>query len=147
MGGMDKHVIISIRGSQGFPEFEEEDGIELITLGRLTREDGDYLITYQESPLTGLDGTTTTLRVADGRVILSRTGPVCSFMVFEQGRRHFSHYDTKEGPLTIGVSARRVKTRLDDAGGQIEVDYEIDVGEALTGENRIRVVVSEPGVH
>jgi uncharacterized beta-barrel protein YwiB (DUF1934 family) len=144
---MDKHVIISIRGGQNFPEFEEDGGIELVTRGHMTRENGDYLITYQESPLTGLDGTTTTLRVAGGRVILSRTGPVCSFLVFEQGRRYFSHYDTEEGPLTIGVSARRVKTRLDDAGGQIEVDYEIEIGEALAGENRIRVVVSEPGVH
>jgi uncharacterized beta-barrel protein YwiB (DUF1934 family) len=144
---MDKRVIISIRGSQNSMEFEEDDGIELVTLGRLTRENGDYLISYQESPLTGLDGTTTTLRVAGGRVILSRTGPVCSYMVFEQGRRHLSHYDTEEGVLTIGVNAHRVRTMLDDAGGQIEVDYEIEIDEALTGENRIRVVVSEPGRH
>jgi uncharacterized beta-barrel protein YwiB (DUF1934 family) len=68
-------------------------------------------------------------------------------MVFEQGRRHISHYDTGEGPLTIGVSARRVRTALDDAGGRIEVDYELEIDEALTGENRIRVLVSEPGVH
>lgn len=138
---MKQNAIISIRGRQMMPEFEEPDVVELITPGVFCREGGDYLITYLESELTGLGGTTTTLRVEGGRVILSRMGEVSTHMIFEQGTRHLSYYDTGEGPFTVGVSARSVKSFLTEKGGHIEVDYEIEIDQAITGENNISVKI------
>jgi len=136
------NVIISIQGSQIIPDFGEPERVELITPGRLTREGGDYLLTYRESELTGLEGTTTTLRVEGPRVTLSRVGEVCSHMVFEQGRNHLSYYETGEGPLTVGVSACRVRSALTDEGGSIEVDYQIEMDQLFSGRNHIKVQVS-----
>lgn len=136
-------MLISIKGQQFLPGLDEEGVIELITPGSLSREGGDYLITYKESQLTGLDGTVTTLRVAGRRVTLSRVGDVSTHLVFEQGHRHLSYYDTGQGHLTVGVSARRVRSALTEAGGLIELDYELVIDDALSGENHIRVSVSE----
>ena len=139
---MKKDVIISIQGGQMVSEIGQPEPVELITPGRLSREGGDYLITYRESELTGLEGTITTLRVAERCVTLSREGEVCSLMIFEQGQRHLSYNETGECPLTIGVSAQRVRTALTDDGGLVEVDYEIEIDQAITGMNRITVNVS-----
>ena len=106
---MEKEVIISIRGMQQFEE-EDQDSIELITAGRLSRaESGEYTLQYEESELTGLDGTSTRFLIQPRRVTLTREGQVNSQMVFEVGRKHLSLYDTPYGSMEVGVSARKVR--------------------------------------
>ena len=54
---MENNVIISIRGKQSF-EDQEPEIIELVTEGRLSLDGEDgYTLSYQESELTGLEGT------------------------------------------------------------------------------------------
>ncbi len=65
-------------------------------------------------------------------------------MVFESGCKHLSHYDTAMGALTVGVCATKVDAALDEAGGDIEIDYAIEVDCMLAGENTIRINVREP---
>ena len=85
---MENNVIISIQGKQSF-EAQDDDTIELVTEGCL-EPDGDdgYTLSYQESELTGLEGTLTTFQIERDRVTLLRVGEVNSQMVFEEGRRH-----------------------------------------------------------
>ena len=107
---MEKDVIISIRGMQRFEE-EEADSIELITPGRLSRaESGEYTLRYEESELTGLDGTSTSFLIQPRKVTLTREGQVNSMMIFEVGRKHLSLYDTPYGAMEIGVSAKKVRS-------------------------------------
>ena len=54
---MEKPVIISIRGVQTLEE-GQEDVMELVTQGILRQEEGELSLTYLESELTGLEGTT-----------------------------------------------------------------------------------------
>ena len=86
---------ISIKGTQSY-EQQEDDVIELVTEGRLEREDeGHFTLSYQESEVTGLEGTLTTFQIEPERITLMRLGGVNSEMVFELGRRHLSMYDTR----------------------------------------------------
>ena len=136
--------MISIRGTQAYDD-EKPEVVELITAGTLRKDKKDYLITYKESELTGLEGTTTTLKVSGGKKIitLTRTGSISTQLVFEPGRKHLSHYDTMMGALTVGVSATRVRADLSDAGGDIEIDYALEIDCMLAGENTFKVSVRD----
>ena len=125
---------------------QEDDTIELVTEGCL-EPDGDegYTLTYQESQLTGLEGTLTTFQIEPDRVTLLRVGEVNSQMVFEEGRRHLSMYDTPYGALSIGVNTRRMRSDLSASGGSIEIDYAIEIDHALAGQNLFRIQVREKG--
>ena len=68
---MEKDVIISIKGTQKY-EHNAPDVIELVTQGRLKEREGGYTLTYQESELTGLEGTRTTIEVEEEQVTLLR---------------------------------------------------------------------------
>ena len=142
---MENNVIISIRGKQSF-EAQEDDTIELVTEGCL-EPDGDdgYTLSYPESPLTGLEGTLTTFQIEPERVTLLRVGEVNSQMVFEEGRRHLSMYDTPYGALSIGVNTRKMRADLNDRGGSIEIDYAIEIDHALAGQNLFQISVREKG--
>ena len=141
---MEKDVIISIKGTQKYDN-ADPDVIELVTEGRLEREGSSYTLSYQESELTGLEGTLTTFQIEPERVTLMRVGEFNSQMVFEEGRRHLSMYDTPYGALSVGINTRKMRAELDARGGSIEIDYAIEIDHALAGQNLFRIHVREKG--
>ena len=111
------NVIISIKGKQSYEDAEDET-IELVTEGRLEEDGSDgFTLSYQESELTGLEGTLTTFQIEPERITLMRVGEFNSQMVFQEGRRHMSMYNTPYGAMTIGVNTRHLLAELDDRGG------------------------------
>lgn len=141
---MNKNVIISVKGSQTDPD-QDVNNMELVTEGKYYRKGETYYVTYKESEVTGMEGTTTTLKIADGTVTLMRFGAVNSQMVFERGQKHVSHYDTAFGAFTIGVFASEVNVRVDDNGGEIKVDYHLEIDNNKTGDNDFYMSIREAG--
>lgn len=141
---MEKAVIISIKGRQEF-ENVPADSMELLTQGTLEVENGMISLSYQESEVTGMEGTLTTIHVEpDGeRVTLMRFGGYNSQMVFEEGRRHLSLYNTPYGSMSVGVNTRHLLADLDERGGVIEIDYTIEIEHAIVGRNVFRIQVKE----
>lgn len=137
---MSDSVIISIKGKQMSAEGADE--MELVTAGQLERSaEGEITVSYQETELTGMEGTTTTVRINGPRVTLLRVGAVNSQMVFEEGRRHLSMYETPYGALSVGIDTRRMKSTVGDGGGELEIDYAVEVDNLLAGQNFFRMSV------
>ena len=140
---MTENVIISIKGKQLYAE-SSPDEIELVTSGTLKRDSrGGFTVSYQESELTGLEGTTTRLHIDGGKVTLLREGNINSQMVFEEGRRHLSMYETPYGELSIGVNTKRMRSTVGEAGGDLEIDYAIEIDNLLAGQNLFRMNVKK----
>ena len=136
---MTDNVIISIKGTQVSAE-GGPDEMELVTAGVLNQEgEGRYTISYEESELTGLEGTTTVVRVDGPRVTLLREGSINSQMVFEEGQRHLSMYETPYG----SILTRRMRSTLGEAGGDLEIDYAIEIDHLLAGQNIFRMNVKK----
>ena len=66
-----------------------------------------------------------------------------SQMVFQEGRRHLSMYNTPYGAMSVGVHTRHLLAQLSDQGGDIEVDYAIEVDHALAGRSIFQISVKE----
>ena len=109
----------------------------------MAQEGESYTLSYQESELTGLEGTLTTIQVDGDQVTLMRVGEFNSQMVFQEGRRHLSMYNTPYGAMAIGVHTLHLLADLDGQGGRIEVDYTIEVDHAMAGRNVFRISVKE----
>lgn len=139
---MEKDVIISIRGTQDYSG-TDPDTMELVTEGKLAVQDGALCLSYEESELTGMEGTTTVFQVEPEKVTLLRLGSVQSEMVFEEGRRHMSLYSTPYGNMEIGVRARRLNSTLGLTGGRLEIDYDIEINHMLAGQSLFRIDVRE----
>ena len=139
---MEKDVVISIKGMQQY-EDADPDTIELVTAGRLQKEGESYTLSYQESEVTGLEGTLTTIQVEGEQVTLMRMGEFNAQMVFQEGRRHLSMYNTPYGAMAIGVNTRRLLADLNDQGGDIEIDYAIEIDHAIAGRNIFQIKVKE----
>ncbi|NLG53233.1 MAG: DUF1934 domain-containing protein [Clostridiales bacterium] len=131
---MRTDVIVTIKGLQAFDDIDDEN-VELVTAGRFYHKEGKYYLTYKESELTGLGNTTTTLNFEKNRVTVMRVGDTQSHMVFEEGQKHISYYNTGIATFTVGVSTRSIRQTLDEKGGQVMIDYAMEINNSLTGEN------------
>ena len=130
---MKRDVVLAIRGKQTY-EDQEPEIIELVTEGTMEFRDNGWDISYQESELTGLAGVTTTFRVEQGKVTLTRTGGLKSEMVFQMGVPHESLYQMPFGALMLTVQAKFMYFDIVSDGGTIDLVYSIDIENTAAGE-------------
>ena len=133
-------VLLSIRGEQYFDDIDH-DATELMTEGTMVLTEDGMVLSYQESQLTGMEGTTTTFEVKGPRVTLIRSGTVNSQMVFEEGRQHTSLYETPFGELSVDIQTSELKHNLSERGGLMEIKYSIAVEHTVTGRNCFKIRV------
>ena len=133
-------VLLSIRGEQYFDDIDP-DATELMTEGTMEVTEDGIVLSYEESELTGMEGTTTTFEVKGPRVTLTRSGAVNSQMVFEEGRQHTSLYETPFGELSVDIQTSELKHNLSERGGLMEIKYSIAVEHTVTGRNCFKIRV------
>ena len=127
-----RKVILSIRGIQNYPG-QDPDVIELVTEGTMVSTPKGWDISYAETDLTGLAGTTTTFQIEPGCITLTRVGPLNSQMVFREGVPHESLYQMAFGAMMISVCAQKVQADLTERGGTVDLIYSIDIENAAAG--------------
>ena len=135
-------VIISVRGEQYFDGCDP-DGTELTTEGTLRVLPEGILLRYEESALTGMEGTKTHLSISPLEVVLRREGSVTSSTVFREGERNSFLYDTPYGKAIMGVDTRKIAADFDEHGGNMEIDYVVDMDHAVFGRNKFQINVRE----
>ena len=133
-------VLLSIRGEQYFDDIDP-DATELMTEGTMALTEDGIVLSYEESELTGMEGTTTTFEVKGPRVTLTRSGAVNSQMVFEEGRQHTSLYETPFGELSVDIQTSELKHNLSERVGLMEIKYSIAVEHTVTGRNCFKIRV------
>ena len=141
-----KKAKISIKGRQFYDQHDDE--IELITDGEFKCEGTNYVISYDETEITGMQGVRTTITITkENMVTLQRSGGSDAAMVFEPGRRSQCHYEVQNGSgfvMTVGPS--KVINRLSRAGGSLFVDYKLEVMGELMSKNNFLIKVEDGGI-
>lgn len=141
---MKKSVVISLVGSQRQDsENDKSDKVELITEGNFYKKGDDYYITYKESEITGMEGTTTTLKIQGEKITMMRFGTNNTQLIFEKGQHHICCYDTQFGAVSVGVWSKNVKVDIDENGGSIYADYSLDIDNNAISQNDFNMQIKE----
>jgi uncharacterized beta-barrel protein YwiB (DUF1934 family) len=139
---VEKQVLITV-DSKMDDLSGENNALSLVTEGKLLVENDEYVLSYEESQITGLNGTTTVIRASNDSVTLIRHGSVSSMMLFEVGKTHLTDYQTQYGSIMLGITAQKVDVNMNESGGQINVDYIVEYNRAYGGKNSISVKIQE----
>ena len=125
-------VVLNVQGVQRY-EDQEPEIIELTTEGTLEKQKEVWVLSYEESDLTGLAGVTTSFRVGPRGVILKRSGSLQNQMIFMEGKRHESLYQLDIGALMIAVKATSVRSAVNEQGGTVDIIYNIEIEDTAMG--------------
>lgn len=137
---MKKNVRITVRGEQHYAD-GERDAVEFTAEGTLTTADWGCQLDYDESALTGMEGTHTVFRVRSGSVSLLRTGTFRARMRFEPGKKHTAPYETPCGSFSMSVLAHTLRGGLTERGGTLEIGYTVELEHIVSGDNRFLLTV------
>jgi uncharacterized beta-barrel protein YwiB (DUF1934 family) len=123
---MDKNAIISVVSKQADGK-DEDDIIEVVTPGKFYKQDNSYYAVYEETEISGMKGTTTTLKIDEENFTLIRTGTTNTEMKFKKHERDLTLYNTPHGALDLTVDTRELKMKVDSSGGDVFIDYDMIV--------------------
>ena len=139
---MKKDVIIKIKSFQEYVD-GEDDSISLVTAARFYKKDSKYYIKYDESEISGVENTKTTLKIDNDVITLIRTGENATQMVFKEDEHHIGLYQTVAGPYTLGIKTKKVINAIDDMGGFLEMEYEIELNYETTAYNKFKIEIKK----
>ncbi len=138
---MNNKYILSIKGLQVYDDQDDNTDIRLTTEADFENQDGVYFIDYEESEITGLEGTKTMIEVGENYVSLQRKGNVNTHMLFMKDRKTSTYYNTPYGDLTIGIFTDKLDIDVNDDGGKINVDYYLDVNSSTSSKNNFEIEI------
>lgn len=140
---MRQDYIITIVGCQRVES--EENEMQLTTVGSYVNKDGNRYIIYSEYEEDNPSiKTTSVLKVeGDKRVTLIRNGEDRTRLILEKGKRHQCFYNTGVGSMMVGVFTKKIDTNLSDDGGQLEINYSLDINSGLTSLNQIFIDIKK----
>ena len=117
---MEKSAVISIRS---FSDLDKDEVIEVVTPGKFHLGESEFKAVYEESEISGMDGTTTTLVIKDDVLVLEREGSTSTRMEFKKGEDVISLYNTPYGMMNINISTKELDIDMDEDAGVIYTKY------------------------
>ena len=135
---MDNNVLISIKTYQDI-DGDNDEPIELQTPGRFGVINDKYYIIYDESEMTGFADTTTTIKVWEDNVTVTRKGKFNMKICYENGKQNLCLYPTPYGEIGASIKTFGVDFDFKDAEGSLRVDYTIDADNENYCKNSLNV--------
>lgn len=121
---MDKKAIISITSNASV---ENEDIIEVVSPGKYIKLEDGYKAIYEETEISGMDGTTTILTIREKEVVLEREGTTSTKMHFNKSEPSVAMYQTPYGMLEISIDTKNLEVDMNEDGGKLQIDYSLAV--------------------
>ncbi|MGL5067424.1 MAG: DUF1934 domain-containing protein [Sarcina sp.] len=119
---MEKKAIISISSMQ---MNDKEQVVEVITPGEFHIIENGFKAIYEESEISGMEGTTTAITIESGKVILERKGNTETVMLFENKGSNICLYNTPYGMLELTTNTKVLDIDMTENGGAVKIDYDL----------------------
>lgn len=133
---MKKKAVISIISNQ---IDDEDEKIEVVTPGHFTKNEDGFTAVYDETEISGMEGTKTKLFIKDNSVSLEREGTTTTKMHFEKDKDSVSLYNTPYGMLELKIRTQELKVNVDDNGGEVFINYKMIVGGESTQNTNLKI--------
>ena len=115
-----------------------------MTMDARYHDDGTRVcISYKESELTGMEGSTASVsffKSEPGLITMLRDGSVKTALIFEEGKRHLCVYQTPIMPFEVGVYTKKVHNGI-EKDGVLEMNYTVELRGAQAEQTRLSMRV------
>lgn len=138
---LEKNVVVTIKSKQMVDG--QQESIELITAGKFYKNEDEYTVVYDETEISGMKGTTTTVNIRNGEVNLIRTGTTNARLGFKKGVKDISLYSTPYGILELAINPSLIDINIDDSGGEVKMSYSLEAEGLQTSINDLFIKIQE----
>ena len=126
---MNKDVLIHVRGLQMMETDDAQEPIEIVVPGQYYFRNGSHYLRYEEMLDDTAETTVNYIKMSPNGVEVRKQGQVNVHMVFGEGKKNKTFYNTPYGTLQMGISATGLELKESEDGIQMKVDYALDMNE------------------
>ena len=134
---MNKDVLIHVRGLQMMETDDAQEPIEIVVPGQYYFRNGSHYLRYEEMLDDTAETTVNYIKMSPNGVEVRKQGQVNVHMVFEEGKKNKTFYNTPYGTLQMGISATGLELKESEDGIQMKVDYALDMNEEHVAERSL----------
>lgn len=142
---MVKSVRITVKSSQTGAD-QEVEAWELTAFGQARQKEQELYVSYDETSLSGLEGTKTTLKILPDRMTVLRHGPVEAKQYFKEGHSYPFLYQSPYGMLKMAVKTKMFNRMTDsdcNLSLTIELAYDLEVEGQWQSYNTLTIAIQE----
>ena len=107
---------------------DEEDLIGVVTPGEFYKTEDGFRVEYEETKLSGMEGTKTIIIIREDSFDLIREGTTETKMEFKDKQKTVSLYKTPYGVMEIKVDTKKLEINVNEDGGIINTMYALEIG-------------------
>ena len=134
---MVKNAVITVQSRVSV----EDELIEVVTPGKFYITKSGYRVEYDETKLSGMEGTKTTMIIKEKYFKLNRVGTTETNMEFEKNTQSVSLYKTPFGAMSVVIDTKDIEVSVDDNGGTIHIVYTLNLEGQQLIETDLNVII------
>lgn len=140
---MTKDILLHITGMQFASEVseEEQDMIESIYPGEYYLRNGAHYFIYHEMIEGYEEPIKNMLKWKDKEVIVTKKGPFQVQMVFEEGKKTLTEYNTPFGQILIGLDTSKITVEESEERICIMIKYALEANYQFVADCDITILV------
>lgn len=132
---MNKKALISLKSVQ---DEKNDESIEVVTPGDFYNDNEKYCVEYDETEISGMEGTKTIFEINPSKFTLIRNGTTATKMEFENKSESFVMYNTPYGMIEMKIVTQELSINVNDNGGDVKIKYDM----MLPGEKPLNTMLS-----
>ncbi len=118
----------------------EKNTIDFVTEASVYQKNHAIFMVYEETELSGMEGSKTMLKLKDKKVFMHRFGSVESKIIFDKENAYTSDYITPHGRFELKVETMNLDYDINEDGtGFISIDYKMVLENISSSENHLRI--------
>ncbi len=136
---MKKEALITITGKQNYGD--DNDKIEMTTVGTIEETDDCYIIRYNEEQDPPQKPIRATLHISkdEQKVEMLKAGAYGSLLIIERSKRNLCNYGTQYGDMLMGIYGRTIENNYGEEEGTFLFGYDIDINGAVSSRNEVTI--------
>lgn len=141
---MTKDIIVSIKGLQSLGA-EDNDSVELISVGTYKEENDKKIISYEEVDEDNQEITNVKILISKEQIEIMKSGASQVHMVFHENQKTTSCYQTPFGDLMMGIDTTKIKCMEQEEAMMILLEYGLDINYNHVADCDITIKVMAKG--
>lgn len=125
---MTKDCLVSIKGLQYTVDSNADDErVETINRANFYRRNNKSFITYEEAMESSTIATKNVLKFDDKSLEVTKKGEFSVRLVFEEGVKNLTNYNTPYGNLVVGIYTDKIEVRETKDKINLHVEYDMEI--------------------
>ena len=119
------------------------DRLQTIFFGQMTELSGKHYVVYDENAVTGLEGTKTTIKWDEKRIVIIRYGQLEHRQEFAQGLVDNSLYKTPYMVIPVVARTKSMDVAFENSTWKLHVEYSTEIGGDTPNDICLEIAIEE----